>query len=243
MKLLPKDEVIKKKNNELVLEAQEGLRLAAKVDALRELRSKTEQETEEYLKASLSAATEQIQAAVQKRDSLLDEIGKMQKKLDAMLPEMETTRKGLREREIYLNEQQEKLSELEEKLKLEELDIFEAKEGAKKSLQIAELKESEASRREKRSSDTELAAKSSLERADKIEKAILEKKKVMEEVFSEREYEISQREHRIKEERKALEAEKRSFEQERIRFADRKAMLDRNLARLKNLRNDTGAEG
>ena len=242
LKLLSKDEISRKKNDDLRREADEGLRLSRKVDALRELHAENEKNTEKYLNASLAAAQEQIDTAIKKRDSLISEVSELQKKLDAMLPEMETTRAGLRKRELMLDKLQQDISEREESIKLAELDIAETLQSARHSLEISQLKENEAKQREKRASDNEIKARESLERANSIESHTIKEKERISEILSEREFDISKREHEMKEKIDRFEKDKLVFEQEKIRFADRKAMLERNLARLKNLRNER-AEG
>jgi DNA repair exonuclease SbcCD ATPase subunit len=239
MRLLPKDEILKKKNQNLSLEAQEGLKLTRRVDSLRELVSKSEQDAEKYLYSSLGAIQPQIDEAIKKRDSLNKEISVLQKKLDGMLPEIQTTRQGLAKKEKELESREQILNERDEQVNLKELDIAESTQSLMESINRAKNAEYQRERALEQASRQQREATNSLLSARNIEGALLKEKERMESVFSSRESDLSRKETIFQSTMDEFNKEKRSFDAEKVKFADRKAMLERNLTRLNKLRHDS----
>jgi len=87
MKLLSKTEVIAVKAQERLVEVQEGLKVARKVDALREAAAKEETSLELFRSETLKKIHEEIKSVTDTRDALKEEVRQLeQDKKEALKP-------------------------------------------------------------------------------------------------------------------------------------------------------------
>lgn len=87
MKLLTKKQVSDIKNNERRLAIDEGVKLAQKVDGLRELKLKEEAEIEKFRTESLKVAMEEISRHTKVRDALFAEVKTLEaRRAEALMP-------------------------------------------------------------------------------------------------------------------------------------------------------------
>ena len=86
--LLPKSEIANLKAKQASRDIQEGVKIATRVDGLRELWSKTEQDFEIYKTSTLAAIQKEIDALENKKEKLSEELKQMKVKYDSIMPEI-----------------------------------------------------------------------------------------------------------------------------------------------------------
>lgn len=236
MRLLKKQEIASLKAKEQAREIQEGVKIASKVDSLRELQATTEQNLEKYRRETLASVQKDIDIAIDRRDEIKKEILVLQDKLDAMLPGMETTRKELKKKEEYLEKTSLDIERRKEELSLAELDILEAKKEAKDTLARVKTLESAIALSAQKSAEYEEKTRKTLHSTTEAEKALLRRKNEQEMEFNERERAISTKEDILITQGVLLEKEKKELNAEKIKLADRRAMIERTMERLKKQR-------
>lgn len=238
MKLLRKSEVLALKESERAREAAEGVKIARRVDELRELQTNTAKKLDDFRDSTLRVITEEIKSLGAKRDSLANEVSVLQKKYDALLPGIPLKREAIKKREEAIATQEQVILAKEESLRLQELDIYELKEAVKKNLAQAASTNESADNRLKDAFYKEGEASQALQRAQKVESNAVKAKEVQEMQLGERERAVARREGDFEIRVSIQEAKEREFEQERKKLEDRRAMVERTLERLKQNRID-----
>ena len=236
MKLLRKTEVIALKERERSREAAEGIKLARKVDELRELQSNTEKKLNDFRSSSLQAITEEIKNLGTQRDILVTEVSSLKKKLDTMLPGMGTKRQELNKKENELHALEDSIKIRKKEAEMAEIDVAEAQKELTDSLARAKTDEERANSLFRAANEKDGASTQAMNRAKAIENSISWQKTEQERVFADKEAILRAKEAQLSEKEDYLTKELQSIKQERVKLADRNAMLDRTLARLKNAR-------
>lgn len=146
MKLLSKNEITQKKGTERREEIEQGVTLARKVDALRELAAKEESNLSKFRTETLKRIKEEIGTLSSQKQSLLDEIYELTEQRKILLVPLdaewekvrtEASRLAIYKDEVLKHEDQVfsetlRLEKLEESLRDEEDRIQESKENSKK---------------------------------------------------------------------------------------------------------------
>lgn len=233
IKLLPKSEIANLKAKDQEREIKEGIKIATRVDGLRELQSKTEQDLERYRTVTLERIGEEIKSLNSKKEELLGNISQLQGKYDAMLPEMATKRTELAQFEKSLNGWERKLEKREENASLMEIDVMEALEKAEGSRIRNEDNERISRNLLVQSNEKKEESEKTLKTVRKIQDQVYADKKNIEEALNLRELSIQTKENELSSKELSLINEKKEFEKEKIKVLDRQATLDRSLARLK----------
>lgn len=141
MKLLPKSEVDKRKAAEQRVAVEEGLKLARRVDNLREVASEEEKALEEFRVKTVSTINEEIVGKVQERDALTTEVKILEERRVQALKPFTKERASLDAYKSDLDERGEKLDEREAKIKDTERDTDQANKLARAALAKAETRE------------------------------------------------------------------------------------------------------
>lgn len=158
MRLLDKKTIVQQKNQERQLEIQEGLKLAKKVDTLRETAAVEEKKLNTFRDESIKRVKEDIEALTLKRDNLRGEISvledrrkDLQQPLDAEWEKIERKKlelsgmeNSLADKLKLLESNEKEYKKRDKELKLEEGRIADMKERAEKLLADTAKKNSEA---------------------------------------------------------------------------------------------------
>ena len=234
IKLLPKSLLQEQKAREKMREIQEGVKLASRVDGLRETYSKVEQDLEKYRVSTLEAIGEEIKDLDNKKNASLNEIKVMQRKYDHMMLEISTERTALAKFEKSLKTWENKLEKREENLELMELKVMEAKKKTELSLSVQQDNERITAnlfiQADKAEIKTHNRHSKSLGRLGKwrirINKTQKQRSVCENIIFLQKEKELSNMELKLIADKKALEVEK-------VQVADQRATIARAMQRLK----------
>lgn len=233
VKLLPKSEIANLKAKEQEREIKEGVKIATRVDGLRELYSETEQKLEKYRTVTLEKIGEEITSLNSKKEELLGNINQLQGKYDAMMPEMATKRTELAQFEKSLNGWERKLEKREENSSLMEIDVMEALQKAEDSRLHNEDNERISRNLLIQTNEKKYEAEQTLKTARNIQDKIYSDKKDIESSLELRELSIKTKEQELSSKEISLMNDRKEFEKEKIKVADKQATLERSLARLK----------
>jgi mRNA-degrading endonuclease YafQ of YafQ-DinJ toxin-antitoxin module len=233
MRLLAKSDITKAKANEQRQTIDEGVKLAKRIDNLREVVATEEEKLEQFRSETVSAIYKDIRKAEVKRDALFVEIGKLQSELKIMrLPldaEWDEVRKEQKDIEFQRSEITNKLKLVNDAEKHAEYLVKEAKtvdviantrnDVAKKLLKEAEAKHEEA--------------EETLDRARKADnEATVLYEKMMKEL-THRDMECATRERGVTMKEEQLNARETELANGWRLLEDRKATLERSLSKLK----------
>lgn len=233
MKLLPKSEIDRLKAVEKKAEIDEGLKLARKIDNLREVRAAEEAALETFRRETLTNINEEISQKVTERDTLKAEVTGLEKrKKEAQEPldnewvkvsdtkaELDRRGEGLDARESILQSRETELNARERFITKVNLTASGREERA-----IELLKEAEQNKK-----DTKLA----LEEAQKTKEVAEAHRKEVEESLVKREQAVSSREEGVKLKEEAADAREVELNKRETQIADREATLERTLKRIK----------
>jgi hypothetical protein len=233
VKLLPKAAIAELKAKETSREIQEGAKLATRVDGLRTLWAKTEQDFELYKTSTLAAINEEITKANNEKERLTSEIKKMQVKYDTMMPEISMKRQELAQFEKSLTSWDKKLEKREENVLLGEIDIADATKKAEDARIRAENDERISANLLKQANEKKEQAEVVLVIAKNLRTTAEKEKKDIEQSLSLREMAIKAQEQELLTQQMNLQSDRKLLSIEKIRVADMRATLERSLERLK----------
>lgn len=231
MRLLPKSEIDRAKATEKKREIDEGLKIAQRIDNLRETQAETETALEKWRRETVALIHEEISKEAYKRDELKGlnarlerERDELQKPLDdewvkVRAKDIELDFKGedLAKKEFMLRDKEAKLAEAQKELALAEKRVADLEDHARSVLSGALAKDTSAQ------ALYEDAARVKGE-AQKAEQATIAELTHRERIVSGRESGATIREAQIETEKKALQDGWRLLK-------DRELMLERNLKR------------
>lgn len=236
MRLLPKSEIDRLKQQEKNLEIQEGLKLSRRVDSLRKMASEQEVNLDSFRGASLEAINKEITSLTEIRDKKQKEVDKLENKLSSMLPEMATEREKLSKQAKSLDKREKVVKEKEEQADLKEIDVALALKNAGDAVirqesheKIAEKLHLDAEKDKEEASNRLSSAKQTEKNALKLRKDTEIELELRINAVSEKEKQSEAREVQNNQTSKELEAEK-------IRLADMRRTLERELQRIKQNR-------
>lgn len=233
VKLLPKNELASIKAKQSSREIQEGVKIATRVDGLRELWSKTEQDFETYKTATLGAIQKEIDELIGKKDGLSDDLRKMQSKYDSLMPDLSIKRTELAQFEKKLFSWEKKLDKREETAGLMEIDVKEALDSAEEARVHAEDNERIARNSLATANNKKQEAESTLSTARKVQEKAYQDKKEFETAFELRENSIKSKEQELSKKELSLMNFEKELNDEKVRVNDTRAMLERSIARLR----------
>lgn len=236
MKLLPKSQIAQLKEREKAREAAEGLKIARRVDELRELQSNTEKKLNDFRASTLQVIGEDIKNLDEQRAKLAAEVSSLEKKLASMEPALGTTRKelSLKEKQLVLQEQQ--LLKEKESVNLQEIDVVEAKKSLadliaqqKTMNQAAKISSRKAEEAQSEALAHLAQSKTTHEKTEKEKKAFETYSSQQKSLLRQKEGELSDKEQQLAKEQKEIETEKK-------RLDDRRKMIERTVERLRKQR-------
>lgn len=236
VRLLPKSLIAEQKAKVQTREIQEGMKLANRVDGLRELYSKTEQELETYRTATLASIGKEITELEGKKTKLEIDFRNLKSQYESMLSEIPTKRTELSEFEKSLTSWEKKLAGREERAELLEIDVAEALVKAKDSKLRTEDNERITTNLLIQANQTKQEAEQTLLTARKVEERAYSDKKDFEAAAILREYSITSKEKELLIMETDLMKQKKALEKEKIRLQDQRETLQRSLERIKHNR-------
>lgn len=236
MKLLPRAEIDRLKQQEKNLEIQEGLKLSRRVDSLRKMASEQEENLDRFRVATLTSVQKEIDSLVKIRDKKQAEVDKLETKLSTMLPEVATERKKLSEQAKNLDKREKTVKEKEEQVDLKEIDIALALKNAENAVIRKESHEKIAEKLHLEAEEAKEQASNRLSSAKQAEKSALKLRKDTEIELELRSKAISEKEKQLLGREAENNQVSRELEAERIRLADMRRTLERELQRIKQNR-------
>lgn len=236
VKLLQKSELQSLKAKERALEVREGVKLATKVDGLRELQAKTEKEFELYKTSTLSAITEEITKTNEEKEKISGELRILKEEYDLLLPEIPIKRKELAEFEKTLMKWEHKLEKREEKAGLSEIDVAEALDTAE-SIRIMNEDNERISRNLLiQTNKAKIEAEQTLATARKIQEQAFQELQDSEATLNLRELSIKTKEQELSRTESILMNDQRELINEKRKVDDMRQTLQRSIERIKNNR-------
>lgn len=233
MRLLPKSEIAQRKADARKTEIDEGMRLARRVDALRETLANEEVSLAKFRNETVAMIHNEIKTEREKLTLIQAEVATLTVKREELLvpldKEWQEVKKHKEELEIYNNQ----LLSLEHSLKEKEKEIEKLQAKIKKELNHAELMSTVARESLKEATDKNLQAeielnitKKNRENAEKLYQEMTKELKQRDSDLATRERDCTIKETQLLERESALEKGWRLLE-------DRKATHERTITRLK----------
>lgn len=235
MKLLPKSEITKLQAQDKKQAIDEGVKLARKIDNLREVASQEEASLDKFRSETLSSINKDISAAALRLGRILSELHELERrKEDALKPIIKETEE-LEAKKLQFTEEYAKIDSLLAEISHRQVTIEEQK------LQVERhLIDTETMKHRQREllgdayterSDATLLATETRQKAEEF--AIL--KAQTESSLAERSQELETLSNVLQKKAEQLEVERLRQTAERVRLADREQTLERELNRLKKL--------
>lgn len=232
MKLLDKSVIQKEKSNERRVEIEEGMKIAKKVDSLRELVAKEQENARKFREETIQKVTAEVAEILRKKDEILKEVSELEEKRKKLLipldAEWDKVRQAemantmiashISEREGIIEQNEKQISKRKKDLEIEERRISEIKANAGISLSEAQSREREADK----------LLRESMEKSDVLSKEFDERKRI---IFS-KEEEIRCKEIDLDSLKNHLEEEKIEIIKAKAQIADQRGTLERAFARL-----------
>ena len=231
MKLLKKEEIGKHKAAERQREVDEGVKLAQRVDALREVAAQEEASLEKFRRETIATIHKEIEAATAERDTLKAEVKTLQtQREEAMIPVVEAWKK-VKETALLHDKIQQELNDRHTGLKVKEgyadetlRDLSTRKERVRQEEARTHELLVEADQKRDAAAETEMKANDLLIKAIKTMEQTEAKGSELASFLEAREKAIA-----LKEEE--LRKQEIDLAKEFSRLKDREATLERNLKR------------
>lgn len=235
IRLLAKSDIDRAKANDRQREVNEGMKLAKNVDSLRETRAHEESVLNKFRDESLKETTEKISTLSKQKESLEDEVSKLQEdriRLSAPIDLTEEWEKVKRDRvevdkdkeenfnrDIELVAREVEVHSSRKEIEDEKLRIENQKEITRKFLNEADINLSESSKTKKEVNEWKKEAQEEMKR--------------QEEALSFRERNVKAREQELLVEKEKADKDRKDIQIQQIRLKDQRETLERALNRLK----------
>jgi len=233
MRLLKKNEIFAKKAAEKTREVAEGLKLARKVDTLRELAAQEETNLTKFRTETVKQIHADITKESQKRDALKTEVKELESKRKALCEpltkETHELEKKRREYEVARDTANVAIITAQR----ERRDVEKAVAEATKVLARAATRDEASKDALKDSLTAKKEAESARNSARDIEKKALELKTVVEKDLKRRDVECATKERELEMWQDTLEKEGAELAKEWKKLEDRKEMFERTIKRHK----------
>lgn len=175
MRLLSKSEIAQAKATEQRRDIEEGLKIAKRVDSLREIKVQEEAALEKFRSETLSHINDEIIKKNQELDALEHEVKDLQKRRKEALEPLDKAWEDYRMADTAINQQREEQLAREHQLGDRETDIKEAEKKAKALTHTASLRAADATRRLQQADEAlKQAAQARIEAENDREKAAQE---------------------------------------------------------------------
>jgi chromosome segregation ATPase len=233
IKLLPKSDLAKEKAKQTSREIQEGVKIATRVDGLRSLWAKTEQDFEKYKIATLGAIQKDIDSLNGKKDNLSVELHEMQSKYDSLMPDIVSKRLELAQFEKSLTSWEKKLDKREEGLNIFEKEVNDSFKKVEDSRIRTEDNERISQNLLHAADEKNKQAQIALSTANNIQDEARISKTEIEKLLNDRENIINEKEKELAEEDLLLMNERKDLDKDKIKVNDMRQTLERSIQRIK----------
>lgn len=233
LRLLNKSDIAKSKAQERNTEVQEGLKLARRVDGLREISAQEEQALSKFRIETLSEIGQQIAVKEKEREQLMREVYDLEMRREAALVPLDAEWEEIEKQRHFLAEGYDKLDKYSFVLEEKAIDIQEQED-------LLEENERRIVDMHKRTNDLWQEAdtiKSETERKNRLAEEILHKaERESSELLdkaAQKDKEVRDRDDAVSAREKSQEEDRRELLKEWALLKDRQAMLERTLKRNK----------
>lgn len=233
VKLLEKSKLNELKARDRAIEVREGVKLAERVDGLRNLYSKTQEDLENYKVATLAQIGQEINDLTVKKEELIGLVRNLRSEYDVMLPEVSTKRGELFQFEKKLTTWENKLVKREERSALMEIDVAEAIEKSENARTRSEDNERITTNLLIQANKNKESSESILKTTKNIQERVLLEKRQAEKELELRQLSIKTKEREISNKEIQLMKLEKDLNDEMVKVADQRATLERSLNRLK----------
>ncbi len=233
MKLLPKSEIDKKKAAEQYTAVEEGLKLARRVDNLREVAADEEQSLSEYRIKTLTAIHEETKEAAEKRDSLQKEVADLEDRKREALKPLDQAWEDYKVAKLELQGGFEDLNTRVSAVSKRETDAEATTSEANRLLAVAVNREHTAFDTVRDNLHLNEAAQLALKDATRIQEEAIKRARQVEGELMHRESVVSSRERGATIREQAVAKDEQFIRDEKARLRDREATLERAFNRIK----------
>ncbi len=233
IKLLPKSEIDKRKAAEQHTAVEEGLKLARRVDNLREVAAEEEQSLSEYRIKTLTAIHEETKEAATKRDSLQKEVADLEDRKREALKPIEEERIALNVDKAALQTKSEELNTRVSAVAKRETDAEATTSEANRLLTVAVNRERTAFDTVRDNLHLKEEAQLALKDATRIQEEAIKRARQVEGELMHRESVVSSRERGATIREQAVAKDEQFIRDEKARLRDREATLERAFNRIK----------
>lgn len=233
MKLLPKSEIAKAKVKDRQLEVQEGVKLANRVDNLRETVATEEKVLSDFRREALSSIQAEIDAIISYKNNLNEDVSFLESRKKIALEPLIEREASIKNREIEIDLEKKEISHNREVLR-KERNLLEAEFREITKIKKDALTQLTESRRVLNDADT---LKNDTERKNKqtehtLQEAVLEATRIIHEAQAQKK-DAERREANAKEYEEDLGDREALLKTGWILLKDREATYARNIKRLK----------
>lgn len=236
MRLLKKEEIVKAKSLERRVEIEEGMKLAKKVDALRDILPREQKKLDDFRRETLASIHKDITEAEDKKTALMSEVKSLEERRVAALKPISHLWEEIRSKEKEVNEREEIVTKIEmEVVSLEQKaqkDLKKASDELKRSTNLKESALSDSIDADEKNRD----ATHRLEESAEIKRSADEYKKRIDHEIRDSYTQLSNHEKSLTIREAELAKNIQKNNEETIRLADMRATLERSLKRLKTKR-------
>jgi hypothetical protein len=229
IRLLTKAEIDRAKADQRKKEVDEGLKLARRVDNLREVAAEEEASLSKFRKETVAKIHEELSTLEAKKSILVGEIGQLKKERKELL-------KPLHEEWALFHREIARLETLREDVLSLKTTVIEREKGTKEALKKAANELAKAALKDERATELLLDADKAsreaslaLENAREVEAKVLDKTKKVDQELAERDMAMAAKERGIEMREKAIEEREAELEKEWAKLDDRKAMVERRI--------------
>lgn len=234
MNLLPKKEIDLQKSSERKMEIDQGASLAKKVDALRELAAKEQQNLIRFRNESLGKVQVEIAELLAERDGISRDIESLRSDRTKLSKPLKGEWIEVRKANSQLDSLNEAMAQKSKALELKERELSEANEEISR---IGRQVREKSGQIEKILSDVDLERQNLQRYVSESEGKVLKKHDELTQRTHEmdsREATLASREREVEIAQRHLDMETKDIINQRILLADREGQLERELLRQKN---------
>lgn len=229
MKLLTKSEVAKAQADVKKQEIDEGLKLARKVDNLREIKAQEEASLEKFRRETVSKINTEISLLDTKKSEVLKEVSTLEKARKKLMEPLDDEWKKIHVANLAIGEKVQNLNEKESLILKREKETRIAFKETNNLLAKTILKDERAAELLLKADRKSTQANTVLKNAKEIEAKALSFKKEVEKELVERDIQAAVRERSLDMRDINLKKKESSLEKEWELLEDRKAMVERRI--------------
>jgi hypothetical protein len=232
MKLLPKSEVSKEQAIQKRQQQDEGLKLAGRVDGLRELQTKEEKNLAQFREKTLAEITKQISEAAAERDGILSEVRRLRSEKQIGMEDVAWAKFDVDNFAASVKKREEAVEEKSIEIVRKEVLLSKSLKKALADEKTAEVRRQEAEKLQSSAFEDAKESKVALMVAKNTqEQAILAEERTKE-ALSAREAILARNEANLAKKEDQNAKDRAEIERDKVRIKDRYAMLERDKKRL-----------